>query len=139
MNRTAPTKLVIAIVQTDDAADLSERLIEAGFGVTRIDAAGGFMRRQNAAVFTATDEESVPTLLETVRRGCRRRMVAWFPPMPEGMLHLPTEPIDVEVGGAVVFVVPIERVEFLSEADPPTSRAGAASEGGRREAAVIGR
>jgi hypothetical protein len=37
----------------------------------------------------------------------------WFPSVGDGLLDLSIEPIEVEVGGAVVFVFPIERAELL--------------------------
>src|SRR5262245_5721346 len=36
-----PNRLALAIVQVEDAAGLIERLVDSGFGATRIDAAGG--------------------------------------------------------------------------------------------------
>src|SRR4051794_28663671 len=108
-----PTKLVIAIVQIDDVHDLVQRLVERGFGATRIDAAGGFLRRENAAVLVATSDAAAVAVLAIIRQNCRTRNATWFPTIDDGTIGLYTEPIEVEIGGAVVFVVPIERVEYL--------------------------
>jgi uncharacterized protein YaaQ len=108
-----PTKLVIAIVQIDDVHDLVQRLVERGFGATRIDAAGGFLRRENAAVLVATNDAAAAVVLAIIRQNCRTRNATWFPTIDDGTIGLYTEPIEVEIGGAVVFVVPIERVEYL--------------------------
>jgi uncharacterized protein YaaQ len=108
-----PTRLALAVVQVDDAPALLDRLIADGFGATRIDATGGFLRRSNAVVLVATVEARVPCLLESIRQTCRTRLDMWFPAVGDGLVDLPIEPIDVEVGGAVVFVFPIERAELL--------------------------
>ena len=108
-----PNKLAIIIVQSDDVGELIDRLVADHFGATRIDAAGGFLRTENAIVLVGTHDTRMPSLLEVVRRTCRQRIVAWFPPMVDAMIGAMSEPIDIEVGGAVIFIVPIERVEFL--------------------------
>jgi uncharacterized protein YaaQ len=113
MDRSAPTKLIVAIVQIDDVQDLVQRLVERGLGATRIDAAGGFLRRENAVVLIATTEDRLTTTMATIRETCRTRNATWFPTIDDGTIGLYTEPIEVEVGGAVVFVMPIERVDYL--------------------------
>jgi uncharacterized protein YaaQ len=113
VDRVSPTKLVVAIVQIDDVQDLVQQLVERGLGATRIDAAGGFLRKENAVVLIATGDEGLPNALAVLRETCRTRNATWFPTIDDGTIGLYTEPIEVEVGGAVVFVIPIERVDYL--------------------------
>jgi uncharacterized protein YaaQ len=113
MDRTSPTRLIIAIVQIDDVQDLTQRLVERGLGATRIDAAGGFLRKENAVVLVATTDDRTSTAMSVIRETCRTRNATWFPTIDDGTIKLYTEPIEVEVGGAVVLVLPIERVEYL--------------------------
>jgi uncharacterized protein YaaQ len=113
VDRVSPTKLLVAIVQIDDVQDLMHRLVERGLGATRIDAAGGFLRKENAVVLIATTDDQVPVAQAVLRETCRTRTATWFPTIDDGTIGLYTEPIEVEVGGAVVFVIPIERVEYL--------------------------
>ena len=113
MDRVSPTKLVVAIVQIDDVQDLVQRLVEQGLGATRIDAAGGFLRKENAVVLIATSDDRLPTALAVLRETCRTRNATWFPTIDDGTIGLYAEPVEVEVGGAVVFVIPIERVDYL--------------------------
>src|SRR5262245_31095447 len=111
-----PNRLALAIVQVEDAPMLLERLVADGFGATRIDASGGFLRRTSAVVLVATSEARIPWLLESIRQTCRSRMEMWFPHVCDGFVDLAMEPIEVEVGGAVVFVLPIERAVLLGAA-----------------------
>jgi uncharacterized protein YaaQ len=113
VDRSSPTKLIVAIVQIDDVQDLVHGLVERGLGATRIDAAGGFLRKENAVVLIATTDDGLPNALAILRETCRTRNATWFPTIDDGTIGLYTEPIEVEVGGAVVFVIPIERVEYL--------------------------
>lgn len=114
MTRPDPTRLAIAIVQIDDVHDLTQLLVERGFGVTRIDAAGGFLRRENTVVLVATDEGGLVRFQSVVRQTCRTRIATWVPAIDDGTVGLYADPVDVEVGGAVIFVLPVERVEYLS-------------------------
>ena len=106
-------QLALAVVQVEDAPGLERRLAGERFPAIRIDAAGGFLRRESALVVTPIAAGQLPGYLEAVRSTCRARLVAWIPPLTDGLVALPTEPIDVEVGGAVVFVLPVERVVEL--------------------------
>ncbi len=130
MDRSTPTQFVVAVVQSEDAHDLVRRLVDAGFGATRIDAAGGFLRRANAVVLIATDGDRLPALLAVVRETCRTRVVARLPPLSEPLVAFPSAPIDVEVGGAVVFVLPIERTAFLGGVADPVRAAAARQRAG---------
>jgi uncharacterized protein YaaQ len=114
MSRPEPTRLAIAVVQIDDVHELTQLLVEGGFGVTRIDAAGGFLRRENAVVLVAADDAGLLRFQSVVRRTCRTRIATWVPAIDDGTVGLYADPVDVEVGGAVTFVLPIERVEYLS-------------------------
>ena len=114
MSVPAPTKLVLAVVQVEDAPTLTDRLVAEGFGATRIDAAGGFLRRENAVVLIATDDAGLTRFQAIVQQTCRTRTATWVPAIDDGTVGLYADPIDVEVGGAVTFVLPVERVEYLS-------------------------
>lgn len=115
MDEIHPDKLIVAIVQIDDVHELLQGLVERSFGATRIDAAGGFLRRENAVVLVAVPDQAVTGVLTVIRQSCRTRAATWFPTIDDGTIGLYTEPIEVEIGGAVVFVLPIERVEFLGQ------------------------
>jgi uncharacterized protein YaaQ len=108
-------KLVLTIVHSDDAGDLSSRLSDDGFGVTRIKSVGGFLRRQNATFVVGVPDHKVDAVLEIIRDQCQTRTesVSPVPPMVEpGEVYLPY-PVEVEVGGATVFVLNVEQFERL--------------------------
>ncbi len=108
-------KLVIAIVQDEDAGNLIDALVDAGFGATRINTAGGFLRRGNATVLVGVQEENLNEVLVIIRRNCITRM-QYINPMPPAMepgeFYMPY-PVEVQVGGAVVFVLDVDRFERL--------------------------
>jgi len=106
--------LVLAIVQDEDAAAAVHALVEQQFAVTRLATAGGFLRASNATIFTVTKRARLPQVLAVFQRTCRQR-TKWFMPFMEdpALTGYVGEPIEVEVGGAVVFVLPVERVVRL--------------------------
>ena len=105
-------KLVMSIVHGDDAGRLVDALTGAGFRATTISTTGGFLRQGNATIFVGTEDAMVAQALKLIRDNCRTRTqyVNPLPPVMEpGEMYLPT-PVDVQVGGATVFVLDV--VEF---------------------------
>jgi len=103
-------KLIMAIISSDDARDALDRLTKAGFRATVISTTGGFLREGNTTIFLGTDDQKVTQAVEVVRQACRRR-TQWVSPLPtlEGPGLEMSEPIEVSVGGAVVFVMNVEQ------------------------------
>jgi uncharacterized protein YaaQ len=108
-------QLVIAVVQDEDADRLIAAVVDGGYKVTRINTVGGFLERGNATVLVGVEDEQVEELLGLIRANCyaRRRFISPLPALGEPMgYHMPA-PVEVEVGGATVFVLPVERFERL--------------------------
>jgi uncharacterized protein YaaQ len=108
-------KLIVAIVNPEDAGSLVDALLERDFRATRLPSSGGFLRQTNATVMLGVEEDSVDEVLDLIREHChaRTQLVNPMPPILEpGEFFLPY-PLEVEVGGATVFVLPVERFERL--------------------------
>jgi uncharacterized protein YaaQ len=106
-------KMVVAIVHADDASALVKSLSQAGYGVTHLKSAGGFLRKQNATVVAGVPERDVDRVIEIVRDKCHSRteQVSPLPPVIEpGEVYMPY-PMEVDVGGATVFVLDVNRFE----------------------------
>lgn len=102
-------KLLIAVVQRQDANELVESLTARHYGVTRISSEGGFLHEGNVTLFIAVPDEHVDQTLQTIREHCRTRIryVSPLPPVAESGEFYPPSPIEVQVGGATVFVLRI--------------------------------
>ena len=108
-------KLVIAVVQGEDAAQTVQALSGAGISVTKMASSGGFLQQGNATLLIGVDDDKVDTAIELIRENCRERSqyMTPMPPMVEpGEFFMPY-PVEVQVGGATVFVIPVERFEKL--------------------------
>lgn len=108
-------KLVVAVVPGEDAARCSDALTESGFVVTRFSTSGGFLQKGNATLLVGVDAERVDEVVDILRATARRR-VEQINPTPTGaeaVEFIVPFPVEVEVGGATVFVLDVERFEKL--------------------------
>ena len=115
-------QLLLAIVQAEDADLLIERLIAADHRVTRINSMGSFLMRGNATILIGVEEERIEPVLATMRTVCRTRttFINAVPPVETVAAALPVVmPLEVQVGGALVFGLPVKR--FPTAAEPPHS------------------
>lgn len=108
-------KLIVAIVHHEDAGALVDALLEKDHRATRLQSSGGFLKQSNATVIVGVEEEHVEEILGIIRETStsRTQIVNPMPPIMEpGEFFMPY-PLEVEVGGATVFVLPVERFERL--------------------------
>jgi uncharacterized protein YaaQ len=108
-------KLIVAIVHHEDAGALVDGLLDREFRVTRLHSSGSFLKQSNATIIVGAEDDQVEPILEIVRATCtpRTQIVNPMPPIMEpGEFFMPY-PLEVEVGGATVFVLPVERFERL--------------------------
>jgi len=108
-------KLVFAIVHNDDAGKLTDALRDNNYQFTLISTTGGFLREGNSTILIGVDADKLEDVLTLIRSNCvtRSQFVNPMPPVMEpGELYL-AQPVEVQVGGATVFVVEVERFEKL--------------------------
>lgn len=68
-------KLVLAIVQAEDADRAVKALISQEYRVTRFNTVGGFLRKGNVTLLTAVQPEEVEQVIQTLRNTCQRRPI----------------------------------------------------------------
>lgn len=95
-------KLILAIVNNEDASRALDALTRAGLFVTRLSTTGGFLMMGNTTLLIGTDEERVPMAIGILRQHCTART------QPGSKLRQ-AEPITV--GGATVFVLDVDHME----------------------------
>jgi uncharacterized protein YaaQ len=108
-----PTKLVMMIVSDTDADDLMAALVERGVPATKVGSSGGFLRRGNVTIFSGVPATEVDAILDVVNEICPARTelvpVQTLPFIGDSAFT--TEPIEVRAGGAIVFVLDVERFQ----------------------------
>ncbi len=106
-------KLIIAIVNHDDAHAVTGSLTRAGFSSTRLATTGGFLRAGNVTVLACVDEDRVKEAVEAIKSQVhsRSRTVPAGADTPYPYPH--AADMEVTVGGATIFVVDVEHFERL--------------------------
>jgi uncharacterized protein YaaQ len=96
-------KLIQVIVHSDDADAVINALLNRGFRATRMASTGGFLREGNTTIVSGVEEGQVDEVLNVIKQHVKSRL--YMPRWPQ------TE--EVEVSGAIVFVINVERIERL--------------------------
>jgi uncharacterized protein YaaQ len=104
-------KLILAIVNHDDASAVTQSLTKQGFSSTKLATTGGFLMAGNVTILVGVDEEKVQTVIDIIKEHShsRKQMIPATTEMNYG--YYPSMPVEVVVGGATIFVVDIERFE----------------------------
>jgi uncharacterized protein YaaQ len=85
--------------------------VERGYPATKVSSTGGFLRRGSATILSGVDAGDVDNVLAIVRRECRartERVPQSAVPFPQGVAP---ELAEVRVGGAIIFVLPVDHFE----------------------------
>jgi len=97
-------KLLMVIVQNEDAAAAMAALVNAGLRVTRLASTGGLLGRGSTTLISGLDEADVGRAVDALSEVCQAREVQVAHGHP---LFSTAERI--RMGGAVGFVVDVER------------------------------
>lgn len=104
-------KLVVAVVHDHDVAGLRDDLTQNEFQATKLATTGGFLREGNTTFFIGTDEEHVDKVIEIIKNNCesRKKTIAPMSPIANSLESYYTFPMEVEIGGATVFIIDTEQ------------------------------
>ena len=103
-------KIILAIVQDKDSNRLANEFIDANIRATKLSSTGGFLKAGNSTFIVGIDDDRVEEALELIKKTCQSRKQYVSTPVTlditmDGQIPYPVE---VEVGGATVFVLPVE-------------------------------
>ena len=106
-------KLVLAVINEKDRQAVMDALVDAGIHFTEIASTGGFLREGNSTLLLGAEPGQVETVLRIIgeHASTREQYVNVVPPTVEPTGATIPSPIELKVGGAVVFIVNVERVE----------------------------
>lgn len=106
-------KMLLAIINYDDSQVVISSLMKAGFSITKLATTGGFLKAGNVTILIGLDESRLDEAFEIIRTHCQKRHQIMPTTAELGMGFYPSMPVQVEVGGATVFVLNVERFEKL--------------------------
>ncbi|MEA4894860.1 MAG: cyclic-di-AMP receptor [Oscillospiraceae bacterium] len=99
-------KLLVAIMDKADAPKVASAMSMAGYHLTVMDSYGGFLKKENSIVMSATDDKKVVAALKIIKENSSERIVDVPPDFPFGSFKLPPQ---VKVGSAVAFVLDVDQ------------------------------
>jgi uncharacterized protein YaaQ len=103
-------KLILAVVQDQDSNNLLKALVEHNFRATKLASTGGFLKSGNTTFIIGTEDIRVNKALQIIKENCqsRKQLAAPLSPLGGNADSYVPYPVEVEVGGATVFVLPVE-------------------------------
>lgn len=106
-------KLIVAIVNQDDAPQVARGLSEGGFMSTRFASRGGYLDRENVTFVVGAADDAVSQVKQIIRHHVHRRETAYVPPQPEYAGYAAVEEEPVVVSGATLFVLDAQQFERI--------------------------
>jgi len=107
-------KLIMAIVNSDDAQSVIKSLTQEGFLITKLATTGGFLMAGNVTIMTGVEDDLVDTVINIIRETSKSRSQT-IPAITEssigGFMNAPLA--EITVGGATIFVIPVDRFEKI--------------------------
>ena len=104
-------KLILAIINFDDANTVTHALTKRGFSSTKLSTTGGFLMAGNVTILVGVDEEKVQTVIDIIKEHSHSRKQMIPHHHRDELRLLSSMPVEVTVGGATIFVIDIERFE----------------------------
>lgn len=102
-------KLIFAIMSNDDSPMVSSALNKDGFQVTKLATTGGFLRAGNTTLICGCEDEKVENAISIIEKYSSKRTELVPNTAGYDMSHFATFPLEVQVGGAVIFVLDVDQ------------------------------
>ena len=102
-------KLIFAIVSNDDSSKVSRELTKNKFSVTKLATTGGFLMSGNTTFIIGTDDEKVDQVIEIIGHHSKKRTQMVPSSASYGVGMYTSFPVEVQVGGATIFVIDVEQ------------------------------
>ena len=106
-------KLIFAIVSNDDSSRVSKELKKNKYSVTKLATTGGFLMAGNTTFLIGTDDDRVDDVIRIIGMHPKKRTQMVPSSASYGVGMYTSFPVEVQVGGATIFVTNIERFEKL--------------------------
>ena len=109
-------KMIYAIVRNDNEDDVVSQLTQHHYSVTSLSTTGGFLRKGNTTLMIGAEDEKVDEVISLIKQECgqHQKLTVNMPYISgTSMVNYATMPMHVEVGGATIFVVNVERYEKI--------------------------
>lgn len=102
-------KMIMAIVQPKDSNRVRDALAKNQIGVTKLATSGGFLHEGNTTFMIVVKDERVDEALKIIKENAKTRQ-EYMTPTAYIDNAANSVPVNVQVGGATVFILPVDRM-----------------------------
>ena len=103
-------KMILAVIPRDHTNEVLDALVDSGFTATFGESRGGMLRQSQHSLFIALEAEELEEALSIIKEHCRT--VSRVEKKEKGEdRSIGSKPVTTDLGGAVVFIWDIERIE----------------------------
>ncbi|MEA3327229.1 MAG: cyclic-di-AMP receptor [Chloroflexota bacterium] len=103
-------KMMMVVVPSNNADQVLDALVNAGHTATYAETHGGMLQQSQYSLFIAVKKEQLEQVIEIIKANCRTR-VEMSTQVPENYEAMGKTPVTADLGGAVVFIWDISRIE----------------------------
>ncbi len=104
--------LGIVIIQSQDEKKTISAMQKIGIDVVSIATIGGLLAQKNSTLFVKLLDTQVDQMIEIIKKECRQRTEYVTTPLESAPLPIPIS-TPITIGGATVFLIPMETYEEL--------------------------
>ena len=104
-------KLVMAIMGKDDATVVMKALTEENFQVTKMASTGGFLKSGNTTLIIGAEDNKINKVIDIISKYSSKRKQLVTNTVPTYFESITRMPFEVTVGGAIIFVLDVDRFE----------------------------
>ncbi|WP_294760317.1 cyclic-di-AMP receptor [uncultured Lactobacillus sp.] len=101
-------KLIVAIVQKEDANRLQRTFVKENIRATKLATTGGFLSEGNTTFLIGIDNKHVKQVLRIIKEESKSREEYMNPNLVMTGFEMSSQPVKITVGGATCFVLPVE-------------------------------
>ena len=116
-------KLLLTVVQDQDAPPLLEALIKGNYRVTKLASTGGFLQAGNTTLLVGIEDEQADTVMGIIKKQPVPKGRHSVPPL--GRRILCSFSVEVTVGGRPYFMIDVEQfIRFRGRTMPFADKGG---------------
>jgi len=102
-------KLILIIVANEDASKATNALLKEKFFVTKLATTGGLLMSGNTTLLVGTTEDKIDEVINIVGNFSKTRKKVVPSTVPNEFGLFSSYPLEVQVGGATIFVLDVEK------------------------------
>ena len=102
-------KLIIAIIQDEYINKVVKALMTEKIRTTKLSSTGGFLKAGNTTIIVGTEDDKVEHVISLIGEESQKRTEVVPSSASYDLGRFASFPVEVEVGGATIFVLDIEQ------------------------------